>query len=413
MERFFKDPKTLARLRTGPLGAWLESYAVELEAQQYARQTGRVQIRLVAAFSRWLDQKGVATREVTPQHARRYLQHRTRQGLRPRGDDTAALERLLNLLRKRRIITAPPKAVIATPAARMQRDFDVYLQHERALAPATRSYYRSFAGRFLAERFATGPVDLSRLRAVDVTAFVRRHAPCLEGKRAQLMTTALRSFLRFALQRGDIGTDLSACVPSVASWSLSTLPRYLAPGQVERVLAHCNQQTAAGRRDFAILLLLARLGLRAGEVVALKLEDIDWIAGQLTVHGKGGRVTDLPLPADVGHAIASYLQDGRPRGTSSRCVFMRGLAPATGFIGPQAVGSIVKHALARAGVDSAHKGSHLFRHTLATQMLRQGASLAEIGELLRHRSPRTTAIYAKVDLASLRMLAVPWPGGAR
>ncbi len=188
--------------------------------------------------------------------------------------------------------------------------------------------------------------------------------------------------------------------------------RALPPGQVEAVLAACNRQSAVGRRDYAILLLLARLGLRAGEVVALTLEDLDWQAGVLTVRGKGGRASPLPLPVEVGAAIAAYVQNGRPRATS-RCVFLRARAPVRSFQGPAAVGSVVKHALARAGVASPRKGAHQFRHGLACQLLRQGASLAEIGELLRHRSPQTTTIYAKVDLAALASLALAWPGGVR
>ena len=189
-------------------------------------------------------------------------------------------------------------------------------------------------------------------------------------------------------------------MPAVANWKLSTIPRALPPDQVELVLASINRKTAMGRRDYAILLILARLGLRAGEIRSLKLEDLDWQEGLITVCGKAGRYSQLPLPVDVGAAIADYLRNGRPA-ASSRCVFLRAKAPTGGFQGQCGIGSIVRHALARAGIDAARTGAHQFRHALACQMLRQGASLSEIGELLRHRSPQTTAIYAKVDLASL------------
>jgi len=196
----------------------------------------------------------------------------------------------------------------------------------------------------------------------------------------------------------------------VAGWSLSDIPKLLEPAQIQQVLDHCNLQTAIGFRDRAILLLLARLGLRAGEVAFLKIEDIDWEAGQITVHGKGGSSDQLPLPADLGKAIATYLQKGRPI-CSSRYVFVRARAPRRGFAGASAIDSVVRCALARAGIDSQRKGAHLFRHGLATQMLRQGGSLSEIGSILRHRDPNTTAIYAKVDLPALRELARPWTGG--
>jgi integrase/recombinase XerD len=408
MSRFFTDPCARVRVSAGPLGPYLARYASELRVQHYARTSALEHIRVVADFSRWLDRRHVAACRVTGRHTQAYLRWRADHEHRARRNEAAALTRLLDLLRELAIIPAPPAQVL-TPTAHVVAEFDRYLQQERALAPATRVYYRWFVSQFLTER-CPADVQLCKLRATDVTAFVQRQAARLHRHRAQLLTTALRAFFRFATQRGEITVDLAAAVPSVANWSMSTVPRSLLPGDVERVLAHCNRQTAAGRRDFAMLLLLARLGLRAGEVRALTLEDIDWTNGRLTVHGKSG-VSQLPLPVDVGSAIAAYVQNGRPRDVSSRCIFLRGRAPIRGFRSSSSVGTIVKEALARAGVDSLCKGSHLFRHTLATQMLRHGASLDEIGELLRHRSPETTAIYAKVDLASLRSLAVAWPGG--
>ena len=179
---------------------------------------------------------------------------------------------------------------------------------------------------------------------------------------------------------------------------------------VRQLLVSINRRTATGRRDYAILLLLARLGLRAGEVVRLEVDDIDWNAGSLRVQGKGGQHSHLPLPTDVGAAIASYLQHGRPQ-SSNRRVFLRARAPLRGFLSQSAIGSLVRHSLARAGLKAPTKGAHQFRHALATEMLRHGASLAEIGEVLRHRSPQTTEIYTKIDLEALRALALPWPGG--
>jgi site-specific recombinase XerD len=227
------------------------------------------------------------------------------------------------------------------------------------------------------------------------------------------MTTALRVFFRFAQQRGDLTTDLAAAVPSVAHWSLAAIPQALTPDQVARVLASCDTQTAIGRRDRAILVLLARYALRGGEVAALTLDDIDWATGRLTIHGKGGRLSQFPLLTDVGTALAAYLQQDRPTGTSCRHVFMRIPAPAGAFKGQGAIGDVVRRALNRAGIAAVHKGSHVLRHSVATQMLRRGAALPEIGELLRHRNPRTTAIYAKVDLTALRTVAAVWPGGAQ
>jgi integrase len=226
------------------------------------------------------------------------------------------------------------------------------------------------------------------------------------------MLPALRAFLRYLHHSGVTATDLSPGVPAVPTWRFATLPKYLQPAQVAQVLAACDRQTAVGRRDYAILLLLARLGLRAGEVVALRLEDLDWAAGHLTVRSKGGRWSQFPLPTDVGAALAAYLQQDRPR-CASRQVFLRRCAPWGGFANSIAVSTLVARACRRAGIRAPHTGAHVFRHSLATTMLRQGASLAEIGEVLRHRSPQTTTLYAKVDLGALHGLACPWPGGAR
>jgi len=201
-------------------------------------------------------------------------------------------------------------------------------------------------------------------------------------------------------------------VPPVAMWSLSTLPKSLPAGAVQRLLDHHERETPRGKRNYAVLLLLARLGLRACEIVALELDDIDWDNGRITIRGKGGRLAQMPLPSDVGKAIALYLRFGRPR-CACRRVFLRHRAPIRGFAHSITVSTIVRRALIEAGIDSARKGAHLFRHTLATALLRQQVSLDEIGELLRHQTPNTTALYAKVDLTALRSLALPWPGGGR
>ncbi|MEM5461086.1 tyrosine-type recombinase/integrase [Paraburkholderia phytofirmans] len=247
-----------------------------------------------------------------------------------------------------------------------------------ALAEATIVNYVPFIKDFLEDCFGDGRVRLSHLRACDVVRFVQRQAARLHLKRAKLMTTALRSFLRYACYRGDITLDLAAAVPVVANWSMPSIPRAIPAEQTRKLLASIDRQTSVGRRDYAILLLLARLGLRSGEVAFLELEDIDWNTGHLSVHGKSGQHTGLPLPTDA-----------------------------------SGVGSIVRHSLQRAGIDSPTMGAHQFRHGLASEMLRHGASLGEIGELLGHRHPQTTKIYTKVDIKALRTLALPWPGGVR
>jgi site-specific recombinase XerD len=286
----------------------------------------------------------------------------------------------------------------------------MYLRSERGLVTATIVNYQPVIRKFLVERFGNGPLLFRELKAADVSGFVLRHFQKMSPKRAQLMTTALRSFFRFLFCRGELQIDLAASVQTVAGWRLSTVPKYLTPEEVGRVLRTLDRQTPTGRRDFAILLLLARLGLRAGEVVGLTLDDIDWRAGELIVRGKGLFHDRMPLPSDLGDALASYLRRDRPR-CQTRQVFVCMRAPRRGFAGASTVTTVVRRALDRADLHPAFRGAHLLRHSLATSMLRSGATMTEIGEVLRHRVPNTTEIYAKVDFEGLRSLAHEWPIG--
>lgn len=411
MEQFYKDPRTPERMREGPLGAHVDAFAQQLSDEGYAKASARYALQLVADLGRWLSRRRIIAAQLTGERLECYLEYRSRRRHR-RSGDAAILRRLLSLLLGKGIVAQGPP-IERTPAQRLAEEFRLYLEQERRLAPATVFHYLLFAERFLAQHFADGEVRLDRLRAADVVRFVQREAARLHHpKRSKLMTTAVRSLLQYARYRGLIGIDLRSSVPTVASWSMASLPRALSSDEVQRLLAACDRHTALGRRNWAILLLLARLGLRAGEVVGLTLDDLDWEAGELCIRASGGNSDRLPIPRDVGAALADYLRHSRPA-CSSRRVFIRTRAPRRGFASSVAICSIVRRALERAGLDPAHKGAHLLRHSVATQMLRQGASLAEIGELLRHRCQQTTMIYAKVDLDLLRPLALPWPGGAQ
>lgn len=402
----------LSRPLEGPLAGQIAAFATWAREQGYAWASRYRQVLLAACFSRWLGQRAVSVRRVSAKHQARYLRFRARR-VQVRREDATALGQFLEFLRHEGVIPTAEKAPRRlTPVERETETFEAYLRHDRVLAEPTIAYYVPFVRGFLTGRFGKGRVTLARLGADDVVRFVQRQAARLHVKRAKQLTTALRSFLRYARYRGDIALDLAAAVPTVANWSMTSIPRAISADAVRQLLASVSRRTAVGRRDYAILLMLARLGLRASEVVRLGLDDVDWRAGQVSVRGKGGHRTALPLPADVGEAIAAYLRHGRPE-TTCRQVFLRARAPIRGFLGPSAIASIVRQALVRAGVSAPTKGAHQFRHALATQMLRHGASLAEIGEVLRHRSPETTKIYTKVDVETLRTLALPWPGGVQ
>jgi site-specific recombinase XerD len=403
----FIDPDLLDRLRVGPLASYLDAYLKRIEQEGFLPSSVPMQMYGIARFSNWLQTRQPDLRLLDEATIERFL--RRDQNI-VHNAESGPL-RLLAMLRESGVAAAKPPE----PISDQRRFFDEYrryLLQERGLAEATLLNYVPFAEQLLSNRFGQSDISLTELSATDVTKFLQERAHQLNRGRAKLLVTALRSFLRYLRHQGEISLDLAGCVPPVAIWSLSTVPKFLPAGSVQRVLDRCERNTPDGKRNYAVLLLLARLGLRACEVVALDLEDIDWDHGQLTIRCKGGRWAQMPLPSDVGEAIAIYLRSGRPRCVCRR-VFLRHRAPIRGFAHSITVSTIVRRALIRTGIDSVRKGAHLFRHTLATDLLRQGASLDEIGELLRHRSPNTTALYAKVELAALRTLALPWPGGAQ
>jgi integrase/recombinase XerD len=288
-------------------------------------------------------------------------------------------------------------------------EFGIWLGRERGLSPVSVRCYVKQARLFLTA-VQGAPEEIVRgLDVGQVTRFVTGYCQDRNRWSAKAMVTALRAFLRFLHATGRTAVPLAAAVPAVASWRLAALPRGLSAGEVERLLAGCDRKTAVGRRDYAVLSLLARLGLRGAEAVGLQLDDIDWLAGEIAVCGKGDRVERLPLPTSAGHALAMWLSDGRPR-CESRAVFVT-MRQSIRQLTPEAARQIMGRACDRAGLE--RRGAHRLRHALATEMLRAGASLTEVGQVLRHRSQLSTSVYAKVDQKALRPLARPWPGAAR
>jgi len=409
IDHFFSQPKVLKRLHFGPLGSHIDSFAHILMVQGYQSSTAKYKIGIVADLSRWLGQRGLSVKDLDEITLNEFLLYRGRRGsifkIEP-----PTLRQLLEHLRESGFV--PDAARIDDDSKRIsiESDFAGYLAQERGLKQDTIDTYLSIAGRFLSDQFDTGLIVLKDLHPNEIVRFILRNTETVSAKHAQLIVCSLRSFFRFLYQRGETAIDLSPSALTVANWRLSGLPKFLEPEQVQSLLQSCNQDSHVGQRDYAILLLLARLGLRAADVVHMTLDDINWEVGELIVRGKSDRQERLPLPQDVGESLVKYLSHGRPR-CSSRRVFIRIKAPHKGFSSSVAICNIVRRALVRARLNPAFKGSHLLRHSLATQMLRGGASLAEIGEILRHQRLNTTQIYAKVDLAALRAIAQPWPGG--
>jgi len=410
MSQTLEQPRWQARKRS--LFAFVTLFTEHLRARGYASASVKESTRLVKDFAVWLDQRRINDCTVSAAHVTEYLAERWRSRRR-RSGDAFTLRAFVAFAATDGVAAEPDPQAVPTPAQRVRQQFEQHLRCERGLAAASILLYGDAVGRFLKHIFGDGDVRLAQLRAADVVRFVQAEAARLQhAKRAKVMTTALRSFLQYGRYRGEIAGDLHACVPTVADWSMAGIPRAISASQVSSVLASCDRRTGSGRRDYAMLLLLARLGLRASEVVDLRFEDLDWDEGVIRIRGPAQRCDRLPVPTDVGAALADYLRNVRPA-CAARNVFIRSHAPHSALRGPSAVSCVVGRALRRASIEAPTQGAHLLRHSLATQMLGSGASLAEIAEILRHRNVQTTTIYAKVDLASLRALALPWPGGAR
>ncbi|MEX1157030.1 MAG: tyrosine-type recombinase/integrase [Chloroflexota bacterium] len=397
-----------ARVRvSGPLAPYRVGYTAELARLGYGASGAVLSLRLMADLSVWLEREGLEPEALSTIEVGRFLDARRAAGR--RYASAKAIRPPLAYLRGLGVVPAAPPVEPATPLDRLLARYRRYLVVERSLAPATASCYLAAVRPFLSTRIRSDGLALEGLTIVDVTAFVVTHCPEQPRGSAKLTVTSLRSLLGFLHLEAILPHPLAGSVPRTAAWRLAALPHGLTRAEVERLLAACDRRRATGRRDVAVITLLVRLGLRAGEVAALTLDAIDWRAGELVVAGKGNRAERLPLPADAGEAIVAYLRRGRPATALDRAVFIRAKAPHRGLTSG-GVSQIVGDAARRAGLGVVH--AHRLRHTAATAMLAGGGSLAEIGQVLRHRRSLTTAIYAKVDVRALRTLARPWPGGA-
>lgn len=411
LDDFLNGSWTIRDLRVGPFRDCIDLYTTRLRNDGYSTVTARYSVRIVNCFIQWMIRHRFDRCDISDQVVDRFFGDEDR-GCGLRGGDTASIDRFLEVLREAGIV-APAVPHPPSPTDQILECFRAFLDHRHGLSARSCAAYIKFTRPFLRDMSIAGPDDFAPLTAADVLGYVERRARNASAATAVAMCSRLRSFLRYLQVEGLIAHDLAACVPSVKKWRFTALPTYLSSAQLEQVLQCCNQNSASGRRDYAVLLLLSRLGLRAQEVATLTLDDIDWRAGQFRIQGKGRQQAIMPLPPDVGAAIAAYLQSGRPV-SDSRQLFLKAYPPHSGFPPTSGVRDIAGRALQRAGIGGiAHRGSHIFRHSLATELLRSGAALTQISQVLRHKDHDTTRIYAKVDLASLRTLSVPWPGAVQ
>ena len=410
-EEYLSRSRLFRRLKNGPHGQLVELYAARLVRDGLGRRSTWRSLSLLGGLLSWVASSSSTPTELDEGMIDQYLQRRSgRRFVQP--GDRAALKRFLSMLREVGAI-APAVAPPLSPHGQIFEAFSLYLREDRGLAPKSIVRHLPVIRQFLREVCPAGAGDLGRISQEHVIRYVERHARDWSAESGKAMCWTLRAFLRYLHYKELNPLPLASCVPSIRRWKLASLPTYLSAAQVQTVLDGCDQATALGRRDYAILMMLAKLGMRAGEVATLTLDDIDWRSGEMLIHAKGRQRARMPIPPDVGAAVVAYLRNGRPKSTCRR-LFLRTLAPKVGFASGCAITMIAKAALDRAGIRGyASQGAHLFRHSLATELLQSGATLSEIGQLLRHESHDTTRIYAKVDIEALRPLSLPWPGGVQ
>lgn len=391
----------------GPLEIQISAFLEELRTAGYAPRRLRLRRTVLMTFTQSARTRQLSLAEANEVHFAVFLK-RNRRSWDTRGRELAVLRRFFAYLRRRSLLPSPAKP--RSPVDYLADRYVAYLRTERGLAENSILVYAPCVRAFLEHRVAmAGELALDRLDTETIRTFLLDRVAHRSSESIRLLSVALRSLFRFLFLCGKIGRDLSAAVPMVRKYQQSGVPVVLSPDEVERVLDATDRSTPRGRRDYAVLLLLARLGLRASEIVSLKLGDVLWRTGEIVVRGKGPRRDHVPLLADVGDAVARYLREDRGS-TASRCVFLRLIPPHVGLASSCAIDHIVRLALARAGIGSSpRRVAHLFRHSLATRMIRHGASMMEIAEVLRHRSHVSTAIYAKVSFETLRTVARPWP----
>lgn len=414
LDRFFTNPHYLDHLRQSSLGGFLDDVAAFLQDQGYSPDVARSYLSVMGHFSHWLDLEGIAATGLPPDTAIHFRNEHLPVCCCPRPlgmrcHVRAALGHVMAKLKHWGWLTPAPVAP-QFPVDQILRAFDTHLNQTCGAAPATRRLYTCYVRGFLDMRFGTGEVDLGAVTPKELIDFISEQARERSPETARVVRTALRSLLRFAHLQGLCDGTLSAAVPRVARWKRAQLPRALSDQQLSILLNAFDRSTAIGRRDHVMTLFLAQLGLRAGDVAALSLDDLDWRSGTLQLsRSKERRTSILPLPASLGRALSSYLRQDRPP-TRSRQVFVRTRAPFDKPLTSNGVSGVVRRAFARAGLGVAIQGAHVLRHTAATRMVRAGASLKEVADVLRHRSLETVMIYTKVDLPTLAEVVQPWPG---
>jgi site-specific recombinase XerD len=418
LDTFVIQDKVRTRMKNGPLGSYLSEYAAALNRQGYSKETIRQYLHAADQFGVWLVDQGIPLANLSDTDVGQYQQgfgvqffpSRSQSGLPSR---IHGLKKLAEFLKQKGFLRSNLELKQATGINKWLEDFDQHLDRVAGYTRATRHNYIYFARRLFNELCRTGEPDWSAFQSERITDYMCQEASRVQASSCIQHVTAIRAFLRFLAMRGVIPAGLEGAVPSVPTWRYSSLPRHISLDEVERVINACDLATPLEVRDRAIIILLARLGLRAGEVLRLQLDDINWSEGYIAIRpGKNHSERRLPLSQEVGDALVKYLKGARPAGTE-RELFLCSRPPFLPLRSTHLITRMVGKALKRAGVTLPRSGAHILRHTLATGMAQQGTTFKEIADVLGHRSLASTFIYAKLDLESLGKVAIPWPGGAR
>jgi site-specific recombinase XerD len=418
IEKFFTQKQTLFRMREGILGPHLPLIAKALDEADYSTATIRLHLRAANHFGVWLQEKSIAVTDVSEVTVNNYIQGLDRRCSRstPTGrlpHSALGLHRLVEVLRQAEVLKPARATGPQSSVEKWLADFDYHLDHVAGCAFGSRDNYLRYSRRLLQDVFGDAEIDWSRLSASTVTDFVRQEAAKLRPSACGQPVTAIRSLIRFVASKGAVPAGLDGSVPAVRTWRHSSIPRTISAEEVERVLAACDTESEYGQRERAIVLLLSRLGLRAGEVIRLRIDDIDWTRGCVLVRpGKTHRERSLPLSQEVGDALVLYLRRSRP-GSAHRELFLRWRPPFRPLCESVSICALVQKLLKRAGISVHRPGAHVFRHTLATGMAINGVAFKAIADVLGHGSLASTEIYAKLDLGSLSQVAMPWPGGEK
>lgn len=410
LEKYFSAPKTLARLRTGLSGPYIDDFADALEQEGYSQGSAVRYLRAAAHLGHFLQGNGGALADIGPTTLNAFHHHLQccRCPLSIGGKTNHHVyygaKRFRAHLAHRRVCQNDPVPQVQNPEPALVASFrEWFRKHRGAAEPTLRQYCR-----VAADLFNTLGGELSKWNAGQIRRFLLDRTNQCGDRTAEKLITAMRAFLRYLSFRGLCRIELDQAVPALAHWRLASLPQCLTSEEVDRLIAACEGTSIRCLRDRAIILLLVRLGLRASDLSKLRLDDLEWESGTLRVLGKGRYEVRLPLPQDAGDALLRYLECRR-EASRTDYVFVRNIAPFKPFVSGHCVSGVVKRALRRAGVMTTAKGAHLLRHTAATEMLRHGVPLGQIGLVLRHRSIDMTAYYAKVDIGLLKQVAQPWP----